>query len=46
MPYFDFGYFKNPTLRKTKKISIDKKIIAWEKDKEFYDGSRKWLWWI
>ena len=41
MPYFDFGYFKNPTLRKTKKKFIDKKIIAWEKDKEFYDGSRK-----
>lgn len=41
MPYFNFGYFKNPTVRKIKKISIEKKIIAWKKSKEFYDGSRK-----
>ncbi len=41
MAHFNFGYFKRPTLRKIKKISIEKKIIAWKKDKEFYDGSRE-----
>ena len=41
MPYFNFGYFNNSTERKVKSISIKKKIIAWKKNKEFYDGSRK-----
>ena len=41
MPYFNFGYFNNSTERKVKSISIKKRIIAWKKNKEFYDGSRK-----
>lgn len=41
MTYFNFGYFSSPTNRVVKPMSIKKKIIAWEKNKEFYDGSRK-----
>lgn len=41
MPYFNFGYFNNSSERKVKSISIKKRIIAWKKNKEFYDGSRK-----
>lgn len=41
MPKLDFLYFKNNTKRKIKKITLNQRFIAWEKDKEFYDGSRK-----
>ncbi len=41
MTYFNFGYFSSPTNRVVKPMSIKKKIIAWKKNKEFYDGSRK-----
>ena len=41
MTYFNFGYFNNKTNRKVKPMSVEKKIIAWKKDKEFYDGSRE-----
>ena len=40
MSYFDFGYYKKKVLRKSKKITIDKKIIAWKKGKSLYDGKR------
>ena len=41
MSHFNFGYFKIKTNRKVKPMSINKKIIAWQKGKEFYDGSRQ-----
>jgi SAM-dependent methyltransferase len=41
MPHFDINYFNNKIKRKIKKISIQKKFIAWKKDKDFYDGKRK-----
>ena len=41
MAHFNFGYFKIKTNRKVKPMSINKKIIAWQKGKEFYDGSRQ-----
>ena len=41
MTYFNFGYFSSQTNRVVKPMSIKKKIIAWKKNKEFYDGSRK-----
>jgi ubiquinone/menaquinone biosynthesis C-methylase UbiE len=41
MPYFDLEYFKSSKPRKIRKISLQKRFIAWKKDKEFYDGNRK-----
>ena len=41
MPFFDFGYFDSKTNRKLKPVTIKKKIIAWKKNKEFYDGARE-----
>jgi len=41
MAHFNFDYFKIKTNRKVKPMSINKKIIAWQKNKEFYDGSRQ-----
>ena len=41
MPFFDYGYFNSRTNRKLKPATIKKKIIAWKKNKEFYDGSRQ-----
>jgi len=41
MPHFNFGYFKSSTNRKLKPATIKKKILAWKKNKAFYDGSRE-----
>ena len=41
MPYFDLEYFKSSKPRKIRTISLQKRFIAWKKDKEFYDGNRK-----
>ena len=40
MSYLDIKYFEKKVNRKVKKISINKKIIAWSKGKDFYDGKR------
>jgi ubiquinone/menaquinone biosynthesis C-methylase UbiE len=41
MPHFNFGYFKSSTNRKLKPATIKKKMLAWKKNKAFYDGSRE-----
>jgi len=41
MSHFNFGYFNSPTNRKLKPATIKKKILAWKKNKAFYDGLRE-----
>ena len=38
---FNFGYFKIKTNRKVKPMSINKKIIAWQKGRNFMMGRDK-----
>jgi SAM-dependent methyltransferase len=40
MPHFDINYYSKEVKRKTKKISIEKKFLAWSKGRAFYDGKR------
>ena len=42
MSYFDIGYFSKKVKRASvaKKRNIKNKIIAWNLNKEYYDGSR------
>ena len=41
MPYFDPGYFKKKTVvNRTVKRSIKNKLLAWNLDRDYYDGNR------
>ena len=41
MPYFDPGYFKKKTVvNRTVKRSIKNKLVAWNLDRDYYDGNR------